>query len=344
MTMLAFSLKQLAERVGGRVVGDAERMLHGVGTLDSATPDQLGFLTNPRYRSQAVASSAGALLVAPGEDVGDRDRIEVAQPYVALATVLELFHPPLPRHPGVSPLSSIGAGVSLGDEPSIAPFAVVEDHARLGHRVTLGPGCVVGRGSSVGDETELRARVVLYAGTRVGARCLIHAGVVLGADGFGFATADGEHRKVPQVGTVVIEDDVEIGANSTIDRGALGETRIGRGTKIDNLVMVAHGVELGPRCLLAAQVGISGSTRVGEAVTFAGQSGAAGHLDIAAGSVIAGKTAVFQSIPEAAFVAGVPAVDHRAWKRSAAALKRLPDMMKQLRELERRVAELEGKD
>jgi UDP-3-O-[3-hydroxymyristoyl] glucosamine N-acyltransferase len=181
-------------------------------------------------------------------------------------------------------------------------------------------------------------RVVLYPGTIVGARCRIHAGAVLGADGFGFATSSGVHRKMPQLGLVVVEDDVEIGANTTIDRGTLGETRIGRGTKIDDLVMVAHGVQIGPHGLLAAQTGISGSTRIGSHVTMAGQSGAAGHLTIGDHVVVAAKTAVFSDVADRSFVAGVPAVDHRAWKRSVALVKILPELRSRVRALEERLA------
>jgi len=190
----------------------------------------------------------------------------------------------------------------------------------------------------------LMPRVVLYPGTCVGARCLIHAGAVLGGDGFGFATTAGTHRKVPQLGRVVVEDDVEIGANSTVDRGTLGETRIGRGTKIDNLVMVAHGVVIGPHGLLAAQAGVAGSTRIGSHVAIAGQSGAAGHLRIGDRVVVAAKTAVFTDLPEGSFVAGIPAVDHRAWKRSLVEVKSLPELRSRLRALEERLAVLEAQD
>ena len=202
---------------------------------------------------------------------------------------------------------------------------------------------MIGEGSAIGEDTVLMPRVVVYPGTEIGARCLIHAGVVLGGDGFGFATSAGIHRKVRQLGRVVVEDDVEIGANSTVDRGTLGETRIGRGTKIDNLVMVAHGVVIGPNGLLAAQVGVSGSTRIGSHVTMAGQSGAAGHLRMGDRVTVAAKTAVFSDVPEGSFVAGIPAVDHRAWKRSLALVKMLPELRSRLRALEERLAAYEAK-
>jgi UDP-3-O-[3-hydroxymyristoyl] glucosamine N-acyltransferase len=335
-------LGDLAARVGGRVVGNPDRAVDGIATLEAAGPGQLAFLTNPRYRRQAEASRAGAILVGPGTELPGRDLLEVREPYVALAALLERFHPePRPR-PGVSPDARLGQGVALGRDVSVGPFAVLGDRVTLGDGAVVGAGCVVGDDASVGDGTLLAPRVVLYAGTRVGARCRIHAGAVLGADGFGFATTAEGHRKVPQVGRVVVEDDVEIGANTTIDRGAIEDTVIGRGTKLDDLVMVAHGVRIGPHGLMAAQSGIAGSTRVGAWSTFAGQSGAAGHLVLGDRTVVAAKSAVFSDVPGGGFVAGVPATDHRAWKRTQAALGRLSGLLARVRAIEARLARLPG--
>jgi UDP-3-O-[3-hydroxymyristoyl] glucosamine N-acyltransferase len=231
----------------------------------------------------------------------------------------------------------------VGDDATIGPFAVIEGRVELGDRVVIGAGAFVGAGCRIGDETILMPRVVLYPGTLVGRRCRIHAGAVLGADGFGFTTTSGRHRKVPQVGRVVVGDDVEIGANTAIDRAMLGETRIGEGTKIDDLVMVAHGVELGRGCLLAAQVGIAGSTRIGDGATLAGQVGVIGHLEIAGGTVVASKAAVYEDVPEARRIAGIPATDHMRWKRTQALVARLPELRAELRDLRRRLAELESR-
>jgi len=334
-------LSELARSVGGRVEGDANRRVFGVATLEDAGPDDLSFLTNPRYRSALARSRAGAVLVGPGAGVDGRDLLVAPDPYLALAEILDRMHPAPRPAPGVSADARIGPGATLGTDVAIGPFAVVGSGARLGDRAVVGAGAVVGDGSVVGADSILMPRVVLYPGTSVGARCLIHAGVVLGGDGFGFATTSGTHRKVPQLGRVVIEDDVEIGANSTVDRGTLGETKIGRGTKIDNLVMVAHGVVIGPHGLLAGQAGVAGSTRIGSHVTMAGQSGSAGHLRMGDHVVIAAKTAVFADVPDGAFVAGIPAVDHRAWKRSLALVKMLPELRSKLRTLEERLAALE---
>jgi UDP-3-O-[3-hydroxymyristoyl] glucosamine N-acyltransferase len=329
--------------VGGRVEGDPDRRVRGVATLEAAQADELSFLTNPRYRHAAESSRAGAILVGPGVAVSGRDLVVAAEPYLALAEILDCMHPETPPPAGVSPDARIDASAALGRGVSVGPFAVVGAGAVVGDRVVIGAGSVVGDGSALGEGTVLKPRVVLYPGTTVGARCLIHAGVVLGGDGFGFATSASTHRKVLQLGRVVVEDDVEIGANTTIDRGTLGETRIGRGTKIDNLVMVAHGAAIGPHGLLAAQAGVSGSTRIGSHVTMAGQSGAAGHLKIGDRVVVAAKTAVFSDVSDGSFVAGIPAVDHRAWKRSLALVKMLPEFRSRLRSLEERLASLESK-
>jgi UDP-3-O-[3-hydroxymyristoyl] glucosamine N-acyltransferase len=332
----AYRLGELADRVGGRVVGDPDRVVRGVAGLAEAGPDDLSFLTNPRYRKAAGESAAGALLVAPSSGVAGRDLLEVPRPSVALAEILDLFHPVERVRPGISPDARLGAAVTIGRGVAIGPFAVVGDGTVVGDDVRLGPGSVIGTGCRIGRGSEIFARVVLYDRTEIGERCRIHAGAVLGADGFGYAQADGAHRKIPQVGRVVIEDDVEIGANATIDRAAVGETRIGRGTKIDDLVMVAHGVHVGPHSILVAQAGIAGSARLGAGTVVAGQSGVAGHLEIGDGASIAAKSAAFSDVPARAIVAGVPAIDHRKWKRVAVLTERLPELEARVRELERR--------
>jgi UDP-3-O-[3-hydroxymyristoyl] glucosamine N-acyltransferase len=339
--MDGWRLSDLAAAVGGRVRGDAERVVRGVATLEDAGPEDLSFLTNPRYRGALEGSRAGAILVGPGTEVAGRDVLEAPEPYLALAEILDRMHPEAKAASGVSADARVASGVILGRDVAIGPFAVVGEGAVLEDGVVVGAGCVVGEGCRLGEGTRLRPRVVLYPGTWVGARCLLHAGVVLGGDGFGFATSRGTHRKVPQLGRVVVEDDVEIGANSTVDRGTLGETRIGAGTKIDNLVMVAHGVVIGPNGLLAGQAGIAGSTRIGRNVTFAGQAGAAGHLKIGDGVIVAAKSAVFSDVASRTFVAGIPAVDHKTWKRAQASVKTLPDMRARLRALEDRIVALE---
>jgi len=337
----AYCLGELAQRLGGRVEGDSERSIRGVATLARADSDQISFLTNPRYRDRLATTRAAALLVAPDVATSGHDRLVVDEPYLALARLLELFYPAPARVAAISSRAHVAEDAQIGEDVVIEPFAVVESDCQIGDGVTLGAGCVVGRGSRLGPKSELRPRVVLYPDTQIGARCLIHAGVVLGADGFGFATSGSTHHKIPQLDRVVIEDDVEIGANTTVDRGMLDPTVVGQGSKIDNLVMLAHGVRLDAGSLLAAQVGIAGSTHVGKQARFAGQSGAAGHLELGDATIVAAKSAVLQDLPAGSFVAGIPAVDHRGWKRSQALIRRLPEMLKELRELRSRVAELE---
>jgi len=334
-------LDEIATRVGGVVHGDGALVIRGVATLERAGPEDLSFFMNPRYRKAAAASRAGAILARVGSGLAGRTWLESADPHLALARILDAFHPRPVWVPGVSERASVAGSARLGTEVTVGPFAVIEDAVEIGDRAVVAAGAYVGAGSRIGAETVIFPRSVLYPGTLVGRRCLIHAGVVLGADGFGFATADGRHHKVPQVGRVVIEDDVEIGANTTVDRAMLGETVVGEGTKIDDLVMVAHGVRLGRGCLIAAQCGIAGSSRLGDRVTLAGQAGVSGHLEIAPGTIVASKAAVYGDVEKGGMIAGIPATEHVRWKRSQALVARLPEIWAELRGLRRRVGNLE---
>jgi UDP-3-O-[3-hydroxymyristoyl] glucosamine N-acyltransferase len=341
----SYRLGDLAQQVGGKVRGNPDRTVRGVATLDQAGPDELSFLTNSRYMRAARSSNAGAILVGPGVELEGFDLVEAAEPYLALAQLLERFHPRVTAAPGVSPDARVGREVRMGRDVHVGPFAVVGDGCELGDRACVGAACVLGQACRVGNDSELKPHVVLYDGTEIGERCIIHSGVVLGGDGFGFASSGGKHRKVPQVGRVVVEDDVEIGANSVVDRAMLGETRIGEGTKVDDLVMIAHGVRLGRNSLLVGQSGVAGSSRLGAGTTIAGQSGVAGHLELGEGVTVAAKSAVFQDLPAKAFVAGVPATDHKVWIRSQSLVRKLPELRKELRkelrELRARLVTLE---
>ena len=339
--MPSYRLSELAQRISGEIHGDADPQIDGVAPLDRAGARQLSFLTNLRYREQAGASQAEAVLVAQGVDLPGRLLLVHREPYLALARILEIYHPPPEKPSGIHPSSCVSADAKLASDVAVGAHAVVEAGARLEVGVVVAAGCVIGQDSRIGEHSELRANVVLYANTNVGKRCLIHSGVVLGGDGFGFATVDGTHHKVPQVGRVVIEDDVEIGANSAIDRGAIDDTVIGAGSKIDDLVMVAHGVRLGRGALLAAQSGIAGSTRVGDFSIFAGQAGAAGHLELGERTIVAAKSAALSDLPQGGMVAGIPAVDHRVWKRAQAAFRKLPELRKEVVDLRRRLVDLE---
>lgn len=329
--------RELAATLGTGLVGDPEVELLGVAPLGGATPADLSFLNNPRYRSKALASAAGAILVTEGERLGGRTVLPCANPYAALARALRLFHPEDLPPPGIHPTVVVGLGCEVAPTASVGPFAVLGDGTRVGERTAVGAGAVVGRGCTLGADCRLHPRVVLYDGTSVGDRVILHAGCVLGSDGFGYAQEGGAHVKVPQVGRVVVEDDVEIGANTTIDRGALEETRVGRGTKIDNLVQLGHNVVVGPGCILVAQSGISGSSTLGAGVMIAGQSGAVGHIRIGDGARVGAKSAVTKDVPAGGFVTGHPAQDHRLWLRERALVGRLEKMAERIGALEARL-------
>jgi len=330
------TLGELAGLLGGEVRGDPARVVRRLATLEAAGPGDLSFLTSARYFRDALASKAGALLV--GGDAAARlegDLIVVAEPYLALARLLELFAPPSGPAPGVHPTAVVAAGAAVAATASVGPYCVVGERATIGERCVLGPHTVVGDDCSVGDDCLLHARVTLYARSVVGSRCILHSGVVVGGDGYGFATSGGRHHKLRHLGRAVLEDDVEIGANSAVDRGLLGDTTIGAGTKIDDLVMVGHNARVGRHSLLAAQAGLAGSARLGDRVTVAAQSGIIGHVEIGDGVVVATKSAVLQAVEKGRRVAGIPATDLAKWRRQQALVGRLGELRARLLELER---------
>jgi UDP-3-O-[3-hydroxymyristoyl] glucosamine N-acyltransferase len=336
--LISYTLGEIASRLGGTVRGDARRRVAGIKPLEEAGPEDLSFVAHPRYRRAASASRAAGLLSSGADDLPGRNLIVVENPYAALAAAMGLFFPPEHRPPGIDPTAVIGEGTSLGDGVSIGPLVVLGRDCAIAERVTLLPGVVLGNGVSVGADSVLHPGVVIYDRSVLGARVTVHAGSVIGSDGFGYADTGGARAKIRQVGNVVIEDDVEIGACVTIDRATFGSTLVGRGTKIDNLVQIAHNVVIGEDSILVAQSGVAGSTRLGRSVVLAGQSGAAGHLTLGERSVVGAKSAVLQDLPPGSFVLGHPAVDHRAWKRAQVALERLPDLLHRVARLERALA------
>ncbi len=340
--MTTFTLSELAAKVGGTVIGDGAIRITDVRPLDQAGAEHLSFYHNRRYLEAAQESRAGAILVADAAPFPGRTLLVRKEPYAALGELVALFHPPVRPAAGVHPSAAVHSTASLGVGVSIGPCAVVGERATVGDRAVLGAGCVLGDGSAVGADTWLHPNVVVEPRCQVGARCILHAGTVVGSDGFGFATVAGEHRKVPQVGIVVVEDDVELGANVCIDRAALGETRIGRGTKVDNLVQIAHNVQIGEHSLIVSQVGISGSTKLGHHVVMAGQAGAAGHLEIGDGAVVAAQAAVMHDTPAGSMVAGTPARPLREHQRAMANLYRLDDLRRRLQAVEKALARLGG--
>jgi UDP-3-O-[3-hydroxymyristoyl] glucosamine N-acyltransferase len=303
--MPAVPIKDIVAVVGGRYSGPGDRVIRGVATLKEAADDQLSFLGNQFYVPQIATSRAGAILVPENLDGDDPRFIRVAKPHAALAEVLDRFFNPRPIPKGISSQASIAKS------------------AKLGANVSVGAFTTIGEGVEIGDDTLLYPNVTIYDGCKIGRRCILHSGVVIGADGFGFTPVGGRHRKIPQIGIVRIEDDVEIGANSCVDRAALGETVIGEGTKIDNLVQVGHNVRIGKHCLLVAQVGIAGSTEFGDYVVAAGQAGFSGHLTVGNGAQIGGQAGVFHDIPDGMKVIGTPATEFREYARRDMLLKRL---------------------
>jgi UDP-3-O-[3-hydroxymyristoyl] glucosamine N-acyltransferase len=338
-----FTVGELAERVGGQVVGDPETRVCGVRALDQAEPEHLSFYHNRRYLDVARSTRAGVLLVADKDAFPGRTLLVCREPYAALGEILRLFHPVVRPPAGVHSSAVVATTAAVGAGAAVGPCAVVGDRVSIGDRAVVGPCCVIAAGAVIGEDTVLHPNVVIETGCQVGARCIVHAGVVIGSDGFGFATVNGEHRKVPQIGIVVLEDDVELGANVCVDRAALGETRIGRGTKVDNLVQIGHNVQVGADCLLVAQAGISGSTKLGRHVVMAGQSGVAGHLTLADGTMVAAQSAVMHDTPPGAVVSGSPARPLREHQRAVAGLYRLEELRKRVKALEEALARLGGK-
>jgi UDP-3-O-[3-hydroxymyristoyl] glucosamine N-acyltransferase len=329
-------LSVLAGKIGASLQGpDAE--VSGVAPVEEAAPGQVTFLSNPKYARQARETKASAIIAREAFPGAACAFLLTPDPYFAFARAVEMFHPMVRRAPGVSPQASVHPTAVLGKDVHIGPFATVEEGAVVGDRVTLYPGVYVGKGAVVGEESVLYPRVTLYEGVRVGKRAILHAGCVIGSDGFGFAPTPQGYRKIPQVGTVEIGDDVEIGANTTIDRAALGVTRIGSGTKLDNLIQVGHNVEIGRDTVIAALVGIAGSARIGNRVMIGGQSGLGGHLTVGDGVMLGAKTGVAASLSAEKNRAwsGVPAMPHRTWLKMVTLLPSLPDLF-------RRVARLEG--
>jgi len=330
----------LAVATGGTLVGDAAAAVSAIAPLDRAKPDELSFLASAKYAALFEETAAGVVLMAP--ELKDtpgtpRARIIVAKPHEAMLALIPRFYRPLVRTPGVHPAAHIAPGARLGREVCIEAGAVVEDGAVIGDRVWIGAHVVVGQSAEIGNDCQLYPQVVVYPNSKIGDRVVLHAGVRIGSDGFGFVTqkVNGrmEHTKIPHVGRAIIGDDVEIGANSTIDRGSVDDTVIGAGTKIDNLVQVGHNVRVGRLCLLCAQVGVGGSSRVEDGVVLAGQAGIRGHLSIGAGAKVGAQAGVIGDIPAGESWSGYPARPHRESMRASAALLKLADLMKRLEKL-----------
>ncbi len=323
------------------MVGDGEVLIAGIASLDEATSGQLSFVAQRKYRPKMETSGASAFIVPMEVTEAHVPIIRTDNPYLAYARVATLLSARPFEVKGVSKEAWVGEGCQIDARVTICPFVFIGDNVRIRSQVTIYPGVYVGNDVSIGEGTTIYPRVTIMDRCIIGARVIIHSGAVIGGDGFGYARDGARHFKIPQLGIVQIDDDVEVGANTTIDRAALGKTWIKRGTKIDNLVQVAHNVVIGEDTLLISQVGISGSVEVGNNVVLAGQVGVAGHIKIGDRVMVGGKSGVPSAVDEGSMVSGIPAIPHQEWLRASAAYRRLPELMREIRNLKERVAALE---
>jgi UDP-3-O-[3-hydroxymyristoyl] glucosamine N-acyltransferase len=336
-------LTELAEKVGGDLAGRGDIDIRGAAGIGEAQEGDITFVTDEKRLKDLNACRASAVIVPRGAPELPIPSIAVKNPRYAFAQMLRIFHDRPYAPGGISERAVIGKDVVLGAGPTIHPCAVVSDGAKIGSRVTLYPGVFVGTGSCIGDDTVIYPNVSIRDGVNIGNRVIIHSCTVIGSDGFGFVTEGGIHHKIPQIGGVVIEDDVEIGANCTIDRAMLGVTRIKQGTKLDNMVHVAHNVTIGEHCLLAAQVGIAGSSTLGNYVVLGGQAGIADHTNVGDRVMVGGGSGVTRNMEAGQIVAGFPAIPLREWLKAQAVFPKLPELKKLVAQLVRRIEELEKK-
>jgi UDP-3-O-[3-hydroxymyristoyl] glucosamine N-acyltransferase len=341
--MPSFTVAEIARQIEGEVIGDGALPLTGFAPANAAQEGHLTFAENREYFAQAEQSGASAILVGSGAGPSRKTLISVKNPRVAFARVLPLFFPERRFPAGVHPTAVVAASAAIDPSVHVGPHCVIGERVRIGARSALMGGNHIGDDSQMGDDVTLFPNVVIYGRSQLGNRVRIHAGTIIGSDGYGYVFDAGQHRKVLQIGNVVIHDDVEIGANTCIDRGALGSTVIGRGTKIDNLVQIAHNLVVGEGCLLVGQSGYAGSTRLGNYVVVAAQAGIAGHLKIGNQVTIAAKSGVMHDIPDGEKWLGMPAGPDREVKRQWISQRRLPDLLHRVAELEKQVASLAKK-
>jgi len=340
-----YSLQEIARHTGGQVSGGGDLVIHGIAPITSASEDEISFIDAADKLNLVRESRAGAVIV-PAAVLAqvDRPAIGVDNPRLAFVEVLGLFSPPVEVPVGVDPGAHIGEGVSLGNGVRIGPGVTVGDRVLIADDVIVCPGVHISSDVTIGPRTHIHPGVVIREAVSIGADVIIQPGAVIGSDGFGYVSVDGRHVKMPHVGGVRIEDEVEIGANVTIDRGTCGTTVIGRGTKVDNLVQIGHNVIIGENCLIVAMVGLAGSTRIGSGVRLAGQVGVTGHLTIGDNSTVLARTMVTKDLPAGSVVSGAPAQTHRDELRLAAAQRRLPEIIERVRSLEKRLEQITGRN
>ena len=343
-TLTAEGVARLLE---GRIEGDPSVSLRGIAPLNQAGSGELGFLADRKYLKYLAASEAGAVLVSEklAEAAGGHpSRVIVEDPHRGLPRLLAEFYPETPSEPGIHPTAVLAKGVELGRGIHLGPYVVVDQGAKLADGVRVGAHSVVGANCTVGEDTVLHPHVVLYPNTQVGSRVILHSGARLGVDGFGYVPDGAGIQKVPQVGACVVADDVEVGANTCIDRGSIGRTSVGRFTKLDNLIHLAHNVQVGQGVMMAAMTGVAGSVEIGDGVIAGGQVGISGHLEVGAGAKLAAQAGIIGDVDPGATISGYPARDHREYLRGMAAVLKLPETLRRLKEVEARLAELEASD
>jgi UDP-3-O-[3-hydroxymyristoyl] glucosamine N-acyltransferase len=335
-------LGHLAAALNCQLAGNEDLEIVGLATLEDAGPAHLTFLSNPKYTRRLADTLAAAVIIDDAAKLpAGKSGLISPHPYLTFAQALALFHPPPPRTPGVSPSALVSEQALLAEGVSVGPFTVIAAGARVGRGVTIGSHCAIHEGAVIGDGSLIHSHCVVREHCRLGARVILQNNVVVGSDGFGYAQRpDRSWHKIPQTGVVVIEDDVEVGAGSVIDRAALGETRVEAGAKIDNLVQVGHGCVVGRHSLICAQAGLAGSTRVGREVILGGQVGAAGHLTIGDRVVATAQTGIPSSVEPGRVVSGYPAMENRLWLKASAAFAQLPRLLQEFRQLKKQVAEL----
>lgn len=334
-------LRELAQWVDGTVIGDGEIEISGVAAVEEARAGEITFIANPKYLPKLSQTNASAIIVSKEVTQADKPLLCVTNPYLAFGKILTLFSQKPYQPKGIDSNAWISPTARLGKDLTLYPFVYIGDRCSIGDRVTLYPGVSVGGDSSIGEDSILHPNVSIYSGTIIGRRVILHSGVVVGSDGFGYVKEGKKNVKIPQVGTVEIEDDVEIGANTTIDRATLGKTIIRRGVKIDNLVQVAHNVTIGEDSIIVAQVGISGSTKIGNNVTLAGQVGVVGHIEIGDNVMVGAQAGVTHDLPADQGYVGSPALPHREFLRAITVFPKLPEMRKILIEIEKRLKKIE---
>lgn len=344
MGNVSIPLGQIAALIEGELQGDAEVAISGAGTLEAAEAGHIVFVDRPEMLPAGVDSPASALIVPPGAQTSAKPIIVTEDPRLAFSKVLELFAPQPRVYRGVHPAAIVGNHVHIGQNVSIGAYAVVEDNAIIGDNAIIYPLAYIGHDVVIGADTIIYPHVYIGERVSVGSRTIIHSGSAIGCDGFGFLQTSRGHRKIPQIGTVSIGDDVEIGACCTVDRATVGVTRVGNGTKVDDHVHIAHNCEIGEHCLLCGQVGIAGSTKVGNYVVMGGQVGVNDHVTIGDQVIVGAQAGVFGNLTEPGVYSGYPARPHQNQLRVAAATQKLPDLLKKIRELEKRIAELEARE